>query len=314
MATVSIIVPVYNAEKYLREALDSVLAQTFSDWQMILVDDGSTDSSSEICDLYAEKDPRIEVVHVKNGGLSYARNSGLKLATGKWLTFLDSDDCLHPEFLKFSIEAATMHDANVVVTQHTVGNARDFPKINLSFKHKLYPPEQAIELTLYQSHNISNSAWGKLYHRSIFMNTTFTEGLYYEDLDIFYKLYIQSRHIVSLPVHLYFYRQHSESFVHKWDHRRLDVLTVVNRMENYIAEHYPNLLPAAKDRKLSANFNIFNLAVQHGEDEVANKCWSVIKKYRWEDFKNPKIRLKNRIGILASYLGRTIYSFIAKFC
>ncbi len=313
MATVSIVIPVYNAEKYLHEAIDSVLAQTFGDWQLVLVDDGSTDSSSEICDLYAEKDSRIEVVHVKNGGVSRARNIGINQSISQYITFIDADDILHHRALEYLVNTIELNDCGIAGVEST-SDEHQISKATENFSVSILPSETATEQTLYQTSKLDCSVWGKLYKRSLFKNNHFSEGERYEDLDIFYRLCLSADKVALINTELYFYRQHSESFVHKWDHRRLDVLTVVNRMENYIAEHHPNLLPAAKDRKLSANFNMFNLAVQHGEDEVANKCWSVIKKYRWEDFKNPKIRLKNRIGILASYLGRTIYSFIAKFC
>lgn len=96
MPKVSVIVPVYKAENYLRRCVDSILAQTFTDWECILVDDGSPDGSGEICDEYAQKDARIRVIHKENGGVSSARNMALGKISAKWLTFVDSDDCLYP--------------------------------------------------------------------------------------------------------------------------------------------------------------------------------------------------------------------------
>ena len=97
MPKVSVIIPVYNVEQYLNRCIDSVLNQTYKDFEIILVDDGSTDKSGEICDVYAEKDSRITVIHKENGGLSDARNFGIDAARGDFLTFLDSDDYFHPE-------------------------------------------------------------------------------------------------------------------------------------------------------------------------------------------------------------------------
>ena len=310
MSVVSIIVPVYNASKYLHEAIDSVFAQTYEDWQLILVDDGSTDSSAKICDHYAATDSRIVVVHIQNGGQSYARNRGLDLVRSEWVTFLDADDRLHPVFLSLLLNVARESGSEIVATAHTESVFR------LADKYKVtsFTPEQAIEATLYQRSKLTCSPCGKIFKKSFFDDVKFSEGLYYEDLDCFYRLFEQSNSVTFVDAQLYFYRQHSESFIHKWDTRRLDVLKVVDELERYIAEHHSTLLPAARDRKLSANFNMFNLSARHNEVEFANRCWSVIKQYRFKDFLNPKIRLKNRLGIIASYLGRRIYTFIAKKC
>lgn len=99
MPKVSIIVPVYKAEKYLNRCIDSILAQTFTDWELLLIDDGSTDRSGDICDEYAKKDTRIRVFHKENGGVSSARNLGLDSAQGEWVTFIDADDYILPDFL-----------------------------------------------------------------------------------------------------------------------------------------------------------------------------------------------------------------------
>ena len=111
---VSVIIPVYNVEKYLEECVDSVLAQTYTDWEAILVDDGATDSSGRMCDAYAAKDPRIRVIHRENGGLSAARNTGLKAARGEYVYFLDSDDYIEPDTLALLLETAEREQADVV--------------------------------------------------------------------------------------------------------------------------------------------------------------------------------------------------------
>ena len=111
---ISVIIPVYNVEKFLAECVDSVLAQTYTDWEAILVDDGATDASGAMCDAYAAKDPRIRVIHRENGGLSAARNTGLKAARGEYVYFLDSDDYIEPDTLALLLETAEREQADVV--------------------------------------------------------------------------------------------------------------------------------------------------------------------------------------------------------
>ena len=112
---VSIIVPVYNTERFLNRCIDSVLAQTYSDWELLLVDDGSTDSSGSICDEYATQDSRIRVFHKENGGVSSARNLGLDYARGEWITFVDSDDYIAPDMIEKLYETQKRNNADITV-------------------------------------------------------------------------------------------------------------------------------------------------------------------------------------------------------
>ena len=114
MSLISVIVPIYNVEKYLSRALDSILAQTYHNWEAILVDDGSTDKSGSIADEYAQKDERFKVIHKENGGLSDARNVGMEHVTGEYLLFLDSDDFLHPQLMELCIQAAQRDSSDLV--------------------------------------------------------------------------------------------------------------------------------------------------------------------------------------------------------
>ncbi|WP_227166600.1 glycosyltransferase, partial [Enterococcus faecium] len=113
MCEISIIVPVYKVEKYLRKCVDSILAQTFTDFEVILVDDGSPDNSGKICDEYAEKDNRVRVIHKENGGLSSARNAGIDVARGKYLGFVDSDDYIDEDMYEILYENLKIHDADI---------------------------------------------------------------------------------------------------------------------------------------------------------------------------------------------------------
>lgn len=307
---VSIIVPVYNREDYLCECVDSVLAQTFSDWELVIVDDGSTDSSGEIADRYAASDSRIKVCHTQNGGLSCARNKGIDISAGEYISFLDADDALHPQALQIMTEVLEHSSADIFTAGMHRGYHPAFRQIGI-YDTVYMSPAEAIESSLYQDGKLLHSAWGKIYKRKIFTHQRFTPGIFYEDLDFFYRACDECELIAVSSCHLYFYRDTPDSITNVWKDKRLDVLYAVDRIESYMAHKHPALLPAARDRKLSANFNIFILASANDRPDIAELCWSVVKNYRLGSLKDPHVRLKNKAGILLSYLGRRIFACIA---
>jgi len=289
--------------------VDSVLAQTYSDWELIIVDDGSTDTSGKIADRYAATDPRITVLHVSNGGLSYARNTGIDISTGQYICFLDSDDALHPQAIRIMTDAVTNTNADIVIAGMKRGEYPDFKPLNVC-RNSIITSEQAIASSLYQDGVVLNSAWSKLYKKELFCKQRFTPGILYEDLDFFYRVCIECSKIAICVAPLYFYRNTPGSITNKWTDKRLDVLDVVDRIEAYMAEHHPALLAAARDRKLSANFNMFILATSNCRPEVAKGCWQVIRQYRWSSLTDRRVRIKNKAGILLSYLGPKIFAFL----
>ena len=308
---VSIIVPVYNREQYLCECVDSVLAQTFHDWELIIVDDGSTDGSGAIADRYAVSDPRIKVHHVANGGPSSARNYGLKKSVGEHICFLDADDAIHPEALSIMVNGLSENDSDMFIAWMHRGSSLSFSRQKFC-NIRIIDGITAIAKSLYQTDKILNSPWGKLYKRKICENNLFVNGIIYEDLDFFYRVCGECKKIAVSSCDLYFYRDTPDSITNVWSDKRLDVLDVVDRIEDYIAWNLPALLPAARDRKLSANFNMFILAGANGRYDVADRCWEVIREYRFGSLTNSRVRLKNKAGILLSYLGRRVFTLIGK--
>ncbi len=208
MNKVSIIVPVYKAEKYLHRCIDSILAQTFTDWECILVDDGSPDGSGAICDEYAAKDARIRVIHKENGGVSSARNMAMGIITGKWLTFVDSDDCLYNNALQRWIGVA--ENNNLDLTQchfnreFTAGQVVNYETEVLS----------AIEYA--DSENYLTCVWGTLFKTSIIQEHSlrFNEKIRLGEDQIFLLNYMQyCSRIQRIGDVLYFYRDNDQSAV-----------------------------------------------------------------------------------------------------
>lgn len=307
---ISVIVPVFNTERYLAACLDSILAQSYQNLEIIVVNDGSTDLSLNVAESYAEKDDRIRLYNHDNEGLSEARNRGLNVSTGERVTFVDSDDILLPGALKKMMKAMDETGADIVEGMSVKTHA-SFKLENLDDPVIIeYEASAAIEDVLYQK-RLLPSACGKLFKKSLFENINFRKNIYYEDLDVFYKLFEKAHKIVYLKYPVYFYRETEGSITNTWNPKRLDVLNVTENIENYFIGN-DNLLKPARDRRLSANFNMFSLCSLNGDKENADKCWEIIKKYRRQSLTDPKVRIKNKAGILLSFLGKNLFKLVSR--
>ena len=217
-AELSIIVPVYNVEKYLRECVDSILNQTFTDFELILVDDGSPDNCPQICDAYAEQDNRVRVIHQKNGGLSAARNAGIEAARGNWLGFIDSDDFIAPDFYEKLYKAARDADADCAIcgVQWTAedGHPIETPDV-LKAENGFWTGEEILETIK----NRMNYAWmiavNKIYRHDIFETIRYPVGRLNEDVFVFAELFDTVEKAVCVEEPMYFYRQQESSIMHK---------------------------------------------------------------------------------------------------
>ena len=201
---VSVIIPVYNVAPYLREALDSVVRQTYLNLDIIIVDDGSTDGSEAICEEY-RSDLRVRVIHQENRGLSNARNRGLDLAEGKYIAFLDSDDAYDPEFAEIMLEA--MENADVAVCHYEVHlDTLDKGRRNEpSIKEGCYDRKEALRALATGS--IGLSVWNKLYSRKMWNQIRFPDGHNYEDTDTLYKIIDNCGKMCVLNRPLYYHRK-----------------------------------------------------------------------------------------------------------
>ena len=207
---ISIIVPIYNVEKYLSICIDSIVHQTFKEIEINLVDDGRPDKCGIICDSYASKDSRIVVIHKKNGGLSSARNAGIDIAKGEYLMFVDSDDYVEPDFCEKAYHFVI--DNNVLCAsfgyyEHWNDRTDRFH----TSKEKMISAKDAIKSLIILDDVIYNFAWNKIYHKSLFNNIRYPEGRYYEDQGTTYKLFDAAKKIYVAPSMLYHYNRRQES-------------------------------------------------------------------------------------------------------
>ena len=314
MEVISVIVPVYNAEKWLRDALASLQAQTYADFEAILVDDGSTDTSHSICLEYSERDPRFKLIRQSNSGLSAARNAGIDIASGEWLSFLDADDALPPDALAVMMAHTKRSGAGIVTGNYIREIPAKMP--DGEGKAMTVSADTAILMGLYQM-KILNSACGKLFRSSIFngRQPLRFRQCWYEDLDLFYQAFERSEKICILDRTVYFYRDNPTSFINTWSDSRLDVLDVTDRIAAHMAERSATLLRAAQDRRFAAHFNMLVEMTRHRIDnpKEMDRCLNVIKEQRLKELTDGKVRLKNKLGALLSYLGIPAIKFLCRF-
>ena len=208
----SIIVPVYKVENYLPKCIDSILAQTFTDFELILVEDGSPDDCPALCDATAEKDARVRVIHQKNGGLSAARNAGLDAARGAWIGFVDSDDYIAPEMYEVLYKAVQSTGADLALCDYAeVDEAgTPCPQMHVSLSGGELTGQELLKRA---SGLMVQLAWNKLYRRAIFTQLRYPEGKLNEDLFLIPEVCLQIQKAVVVPKALYYYVQRGGSIM-----------------------------------------------------------------------------------------------------
>lgn len=304
MGLISVIVPVYNAEEWLQDALGSLQRQTYADFEVIMVDDGSTDRSTYICREMCDRDPRFRLISKSNSGVSMARNAGLDQAQGKWIAFMDADDEMPSDSLAVMMGHAVKSGADIVAGKYVRAIPTRMP--HGEGKSMTVDSDTAILIGLYQK-RILNSPCGVLYRATVFNGQDqlrFRRGRY-EDLDIFYQAFERTEKVCIIDRTVYFYRNTPGSFINSWSEERLDVLDVTDRMVEHMAKRSPALLRAAEDRRFSAHFNMLVEMTRHGIDnpEQKQRCLSVIRQQRFKELTDRKTRFKNKFGALISYFG-----------
>ena len=288
---VSVIVPVYNVEKYLRKCLDSLVNQTFSDYEVILVNDGSTDNSQNIIDEYASKYPCIKSLKKDNGGMSSARNVGLDVATGDYYAFVDSDDFVELDFLEKMYNKAIKEESDVVICDYYALNEEEKRMIKC---HMNFSPEQKREYLLSPP-----MVWSKLIKKDILKKVRFKEGIYYEDLDICVRMipFINRVSFVDEPLYDY-YLQHSGSIMTQktFNVHLLDIFSVLEDARQVLQVDYyreieyiyiTHLLrtatlrfldyPKTKEYLIKINKTMENTFPNWKENEYYNKCSTKVK-------------------------------------
>ncbi|MBD5261372.1 MAG: glycosyltransferase [Bacteroides sp.] len=246
---VSIIIPVYNVSQYLDKCLISITTQTITDLEIILINDGSTDNSGEICEEWRKRDSRIKVYHKKNGGLSDARNFGIDKATGKYLTFIDSDDYVQQTFIEYLLHLIEKYNSDLSVCQYFKFYDKD-ENTEFSTKKIRTPSSETIisgndncMYYFFKTNEIDTVAWRKLYKASLFSSDIrYPEGKYHEDVWTTYKYIAKCKSIAIGNQPLYAYRIRTGSIVNSaFSEKHLDGIEGAIERNEYIKHNYPSL-------------------------------------------------------------------------
>ncbi|HFU3730805.1 TPA: glycosyltransferase family 2 protein [Streptococcus suis] len=314
---ISIIVPIYNVEEYLDYCVDSLVKQTYKNIEILLIDDGSTDSSGMKADKWAEQDTRIKVFHKENGGLSDSRNFGVQKSSSEWVMFIDSDDFYEPFAVEYFVRIQKKYGADMVVsalkgtTNHqTISKVITDDDIDQAYT---LSNERAIEEMLY-SIGTGVSACGKLFNKSILKKFPYPKGVVYEDLATTYKQMFESSSIYVAPIKVYGYFKREGSIVNsKFDKRYLYAFEIIDSMYAFIEEKYPEsqeLRNAIDVRNVFVSMQIANSMLLARMSEDIKKIQNRIRSYKQVFLKNSKVSLKNKIKYLLFIYAPRMYNYL----
>lgn len=302
---VSVIVPIYKVEKYIRKCLDSILNQSYENLEVILVDDGSPDNCGNICDEYAAQDSRIRVIHKENGGLSSARNAALDVCRGDWIICVDSDDYICKYMVEKLVKAAHDYDADLVISSHYEEKGGKLTITDRIIDKPEVMDKAAGLKKLVEDDEIKSYAWGKLYKASYFADVRYPEGRNYEDIPTTYLLFDKAEKIVKIPEFLYVYyiRDDSISFNnskvswHKGCHE--SCLGYEERAEYFKNKGYSELYELAMAKLLPYLYSDINSAygAEAYEDAAATRKYLADHKDIFIENKYVSSKDKKLIGI-----------------
>lgn len=310
--TISVIVPVYNVEKYLARCVDSLLSQTYENLEIILVDDGATDTSGVICDDYAATDSRVRVLHKPNGGLSSARNAGIEAASGEYLTFVDSDDWIEADAYEQMLGLMKKYEAKLVCAgRYDVNGETGEKTVGLCpSKEECIPAEEMVG-RIFLWDGCDSSACDKLYRRSLFETFRYPEGKVCEDVPTTYKIVLQAERVVMCdkPFYNYCHRPDSISTETVISGKTFHFSQHTAEIYPYIRENHPNIEPQAcylRVRSLSHILLLLEQSRSEVRQQFAEQYHAArrdLRKYTGFILKSPYFGKKERITNLLLILG-----------
>lgn len=275
---ISVIVPIYNVEEYLNRCVESIVNQTYRNLEIILVDDGSPDNCPKMCDDWAGKDNRIKVIHKENGGLSDARNAGMKIATGEYISFIDSDDWIDTETFSLVMEKIIATKAQIGAF-NIISVDSDSCTPNLSDEYELLNSEQAIENTIDDT-GVKTVAWNKVYHKIVLQGLNFPKGKLHEDEFFTFRALDKAEETVYLHRQCYYYFQRPTSIMGQYNVRHLDMLDGVKERMEFVKDSYPCIYRKAKLSFSMCCLFQYEALCKHKEVDLSGEYRRKVKKLR----------------------------------
>lgn len=308
---ISVIIPIYNVEKYVKRCLDSVLNQTYCHLEVILVDDGSTDSSGKICDEYKKMDTRIRVIHKSNEGVSSARNLGIEVANGEYIAFIDSDDAMEKDCIEYLYRLIQENHCSLSICSY---------RIRFEGKNKYHntgrggqevlPSEKCIEKMLYGEDGIDVFPWGKLYHRSIMGAIRYPHGKLAQDVGTTYK-FMQAAKWIACGYQCkynYWIRKNSAT-TQRFKRAHFDLIEMGDQMTTDICKWYPELWSAAIRYRVWTRFSVLNRMTTASKQYIPyrQEIVSYIRENAKFVLQNPKAPVRDKLAIWMLSCGLSIY-------
>lgn len=305
---ITVVIPIYNVEKYLHKCVDSIINQTYKNLEIILVDDGSPDRCGIICDNYASIDNRITVIHKANGGLSDARNVAINKASGRYITFIDSDDYVDIVYIEYLYRLIKRYSADISVCtfNYITEEGRIINHVLNNDTVKVMNLEEGL-YELLNSKLFSNSAWAKLYKIECFENIRFPYGKIYEDVATIYKAFMKSNLIVwgEKSLYNYLFRESSIS-KQKFSKKRLLALDYAKTMVSEIVDRYPQLRPIGKCRLFDSYISILKQMDIENDSTILNDVLKMAKSERRTVLFYKKAGIKRKINALILFFPKKI--------
>lgn len=308
---ISIIVPVYNVEDYLRRCLSSIINQTYLNIEIIVINDGSTDGSLKICEEFIKLDSRMRLYTKKNGGLSSARNFGLEKVLGEYIIFVDSDDYVTKDYVSNLYIAISNKNSDIAVSRFVEINEdqkialkNDTHTLNIEYYNNTEGLKQ-----LFLQKKFDNNAWGKIYKKFLFNNMQYPEGKLFEDIAITYKLFGKASKISYINVKDYYYVQRKNSIMNaKFNEKKLDLLPIVDDMFDDISNQNPELINYVGCRSFSSLINLWRNIPD--DSEYRNIVWKKALNYRKYPLVNLHSKMKYKLGSALAFLSPQIVKLI----
>lgn len=315
MSEISIIVPVYNVENYLKKCVESILSQTFTDFELLLVDDGSTDSSGEMCDELKRLDERIKVIHKENGGLSSARNAGIDVAKGKYLTFVDSDDYIDTHMLEVLYKNMVQEDADLSIVGVTSVYSGQEPEITPSEKYVVTQKEATKMILIGKQASVY--AVAKLYKRNIFDDLRYPVGKAYEDVYVIMDVLNQCKKVVVDTASYYFYVHREGSITaSKFNIRDLESIDSWEQAWHTIQEIMPEYSDLAFKRVCAANFYVLDKMMKSDSEseypEMTKRIVGFLKENQKFIYANPYFTKNRKLSLTFLRIHPMLYKVFPK--
>ena len=315
---ITVIVPVYKVEPYLRKCVDSILAQTYTNLEIILIDDGSPDNCPAICDDYAALDSRVKVIHQPNAGVSAARNAGLDAATGEYIGFVDSDDWIEPDMYEVLYSYLIHYGADLSCIAQCTDSRSHLQQMDHNFPVRQFDNVGAIN-ELLSPLGMTSSVWSKLFAAKLFKTEKFDSSLAIgEDTLICIKLLSKAEKIIYIDHGCYHYLQRNSSAMHTFNDKYWSRLTAVSNIYNFLKHSLPTCLPRSKARCISSALELSIFAADSGQltRENYKRIFMFIQSYLSKDsfrllssnFKFWLMLFKS--GRLSFIFGRKIRAFL----